>query len=537
MTHYNKGTPIFHPSVHSIAEIIEESPHKYNHIYHLIDAADFPMSLVPRLHNLVGDVNLRSLNRRSRKGKFYGGRRIDMSFIITRSDLLAPEEKQVDALMPSLRNVLRDALGRVGRRVRLGNVHCVSANRGWWTKTLKKRIYERGGAGWMVGKANVGKSSLFSVVFPKGHMQAPQQHGGKDLASLLAEMPFPQTAAAEQGPSKSVIEQPTELDIGEWLPPPRPETNYPAMPTVSALPGTTASPIRIPFGNGKGELIDLPGLDRGGLEEYVKPEHHSSLIMKRRVKPVQESIKPGQSLLLGGFIRITPRTPDLVILAASFTPLETHVTSTEKAISIQKQEGLLSVENIAVPGTGEKIDRAASLELSYDVTKQRAGPLTRKNALNLKPQSLAFRVLAVDVLIEGVGWVEISAQVRTKDYPHDGREKEEHLIEQEEEEEEMKNEEEDPWEALERAVNPTKVAETKKPSPPTPPTKPEEPLWPVIDVFTPEGRFIGSRQPLNLYLLNKARTEPAKRLRRSMKGAKKREKMAKRAARAAERAG
>jgi hypothetical protein len=86
-------------------------------------------------------------------------------------------------------------------------------------------------------------------------------------------------------------------------------------------------------------------------------------------------------------------------------------------------------------------------------------------------------------------------------------------------------------------VNPTKVAETKKPSPPTPPTKPEEPLWPVIDVFTPEGRFIGSRQPLNLYLLNKARTEPAKRLRRSMKGAKKREKMAKRAARAAERAG
>ncbi|PKS09687.1 hypothetical protein jhhlp_004307 [Lomentospora prolificans] len=525
LTHYNKGAPILHPSVHSIAEIIGESPHKYNHIYHLIDAADFPMSLVPRLHALVGDVNLRSQNRRSRKGKFFGNRRIDMSFIITRSDLLAPKEEQVNALMPYLRDVLRDALGRVGRRVRLGNVHCVSANRGWWTTSLKKQIYERGGAGWMVGKANVGKSSLFSVVFPKGHMQNGKAHGLPPLARPLHE-------TAESGRGNSVIEQPDELDVGEWLPPARPETNYPAMPTVSALPGTTASPIRIPFGNGKGELIDLPGLARSQIEEFVQPEHRSSIIMKKRIKADQESIKPGQSLLLGGFIRITPRTPDLVFLAASFTPLEIHVTSTPKAISIQKQEGHLAVENISVPGTGEKIECAGSFELAYDVTKQRAGPLTRKDAFKFRPEDLAFRVLATDILIEGVGWVEIAVQVRTKDYPHKSRELE--TPDEAEETETVEEEEKlDPWEALERATNPTKTTtEMKKPAAEAR-KQAGKPQWPIIDVFTPEGRFIGSRRPMNGYLLNKPKTKPVKHQRRSMKGAKKRQKMAKRAARAA----
>lgn len=524
LTHYSKGTPILHPSVHSIAEIIEESPHKYNHIYHLIDAADFPMSLIPRLNALVGDVNLRSQNRRSRKGKFYGNRRIDMSFIITRSDLLAPQEAQVNALMPYLRDVLRDALGRVGKRVRLGNVVCVSANRGWWTTSLKKQIFERGGAGWMVGKANVGKSSLFSAVFPKGHMRKDKPTG----------LPLDKTALRELKASLAdpLVERPDELDIGEWLPPARPETDFPAMPTVSHLPGTTASPIRIPFGGGKGELIDLPGIARSEIEEYVQPEHHSSLIMKKRIKAEQVSIKPGQSLLLGGFIRLTPRTPDLVFLAASFTPLEAHVTSTAKAISIQKQEGVLSVESIATPEAGSKIERAGSFELAYDVTKQRAGPLTRKDAFKFKPEDLAFRVLAIDILVEGVGWVEIAAQVRTKDYPYEGREREappEEVVSPEAEEQS----EPDPWEALERATE----SRTKKPPPPPVEQATEEPSdrarWPVIDVFTPEGRFIGSRRPMNGYLLNKSRAAPAKHQRRSMKGAKKRGKMAARAARAA----
>lgn len=116
-----------HPTVDTLRETMEESPHKYNHIYHVIDAADFPMSLIPRLNVLLGDIHLRTKNRRSQT-KFYKDGKTEMSFIITRADLLGPTKERVDSLMPYLREVLRDTLGRVGGRVRLGNVRCVSAS-------------------------------------------------------------------------------------------------------------------------------------------------------------------------------------------------------------------------------------------------------------------------------------------------------------------------------------------------------------------------------------------------------------------------
>ena len=77
------------------------------------------------------------------------------------------------------------------------------------------------------------------------------------------------------------------------LPPLQAETAYPRMPIVSSLPGTTASPIRIPFGNGKGELIDLPGVTRSSLHKHVQQERRKELIMHHRVVPEQHTIKPG----------------------------------------------------------------------------------------------------------------------------------------------------------------------------------------------------------------------------------------------------
>ena len=258
---------MYHPTVESLRETIEESPHKYNHIYHVIDAADFPMSLIPRLNVLLGDIPLRSRNRRSRSSKYQKDRKTEMSFIVTRGDLLAPTKEMVDGLMPYLREVLRDALGRLGGRVRLGNLKCVSAKRGWWTKTVKEDIWKRGGAGWMVGKVNVGKSQLFEAVYPKGRMTEAQQGNSAGVATRTRDI-------ASGGPLAGEVTQPDEawedLDVGELLPPAQPAQNYPVMPVVSSLPGTTASPIRVPFGNGKGELIDLPGLARSDLELFVK---------------------------------------------------------------------------------------------------------------------------------------------------------------------------------------------------------------------------------------------------------------------------
>ncbi|KAH0380650.1 hypothetical protein KCU89_g17663, partial [Aureobasidium melanogenum] len=109
LLHHHTGVPIFHPSIDSIRSIIEDSPHKNNHIYHILDAADFPMSLIPNLMNRLDLPSLRTQNRRSKHKKYVRDRVADVSFIVTRSDLLAPNKEQVDSLMPYLRETLRDA--------------------------------------------------------------------------------------------------------------------------------------------------------------------------------------------------------------------------------------------------------------------------------------------------------------------------------------------------------------------------------------------------------------------------------------------
>jgi len=60
-----------------------------------------------------------------------------------------------------------------------------------------------------------------------------------------------------------------DVEEGSLLPPAQIEVPYPVMPVISSLPGTTASPIRVPFGSGKGELIDLPGVARSNCWFHV----------------------------------------------------------------------------------------------------------------------------------------------------------------------------------------------------------------------------------------------------------------------------
>ena len=516
----------------SIKQIIEESPHKHNHIYHVLDAADFPMSLIPNLSHRLALPRMRTRNRRSKTIEYVRGRQAEVSFIITRADLLAPQKEQVDRMLPQLREVLRDALGRTDQNVRLGNVRCVSAQRGWWTPTVKEEIYTRGGAGWMVGKVNVGKSALFEVVFPKGRKQADvdikrmrakesrnqvqdaftlaetqceEAHDNPQLTKAspesfasspgdlserldgdldMREEDYQQrefhaedeaaSADAEQESEERQIDFFDEDDGSGLLPPARDETAYPDMPLVSSLPGTTASPIRIPFGNGKGELIDLPGIHRSSLDTFVRTEHQKSLVMKSRVKPEQNSIKPGQSILIGGLIRITPKTDDLVFLAYPFVPLDPHVTSTAKAIAIQTGYGedgepySGTVPTIATDEAKQDIKSAGTFKLQWDVTKTRAGPLTSKVAGKMKAENLPFIVYAADLLIEGVGWVELVCQVRNK----------------------RKSFIPDAFDLAEGKAE-----------------------FPEVEVFTPTGKFVGVRRPLNAWMVGGPKKTPKHRAR------------------------
>ncbi|KAB8290295.1 hypothetical protein EYC80_011159 [Monilinia laxa] len=509
LKNHQTGVSIYHPSVQALQQTITESPYKYNHIYHIIDAADIPMSFIPSLTKTLNVTPQRSYNRRSKAGRFYSDRKTEVDFVITRSDLLAPTKALVDGMMmmPYLTSVLRDALGRAGKGVRLGNVRCVSAERGWWTTKLKEDIFERGGGNWMVGKVNVGKSRLFHEVFPKGRggnkvivgeplpidTETEDNITNKVTSPVASFKPTPtETEDMEELPEKAFIEDESD-DTMSLLPPAQTETAYPSMPLVSSLPGTTASPIRVPFGNGKGELIDLPGISRGELELHVQPEHRNSLVMKTRVKPEQKVMKPGQSLILGGgLIRITPTDPDVIVMAYAFTSIkpDPHLTSTEKAIVMQSRSKEPFIDNITLPGTEEKIASAGIFPLKWDVTKSRIGSATNSLVSGGKVDQLPFQILSTDLLVEGCGWVELVAQVskrRLESIPtkHD-------------------TEEDLTWGWGEKKEVTDNIA------------------WPSVEVFTPEGKFVAARRPMNAWMFNaQKKTKTKARPRRSMKGVEK----------------
>lgn len=404
LTHNSRGHSIAHPMIDSIADSIAESPFKRNHIYHVIDAADFPMSLVPEIFNKLTLAKPRSQNRRSQHDF---STKPTISFIITRSDLLGSTKEMVDGMMAYFQSVLRQALGRAGKDMRLGNIHLVSAKRGWWTKEIKEDIWKRGGGNWMMGKVNVGKSNLFEVLFPKG---------SGDRAPVYAELRKKQEGDENSVTDIDVMKEEDLLPEDSLLPPAQVEVPFPVMPVVSSLPGTTASPIRLPFGGHRGELIDLPGLERGNLEDYVRPEHKLDLVMTHRHNVEQHTIKPGQSLLLGGgLIRITPQLDpedrSTTVLAYPFVPLKAHVTSTEKASAQQLQERESGIETILGENAGNHMASAGTFELDTDITKARSGPLLRAG---VSISRLPYRVYGTDILMEGVGWVELVCQVRRR---------------------------------------------------------------------------------------------------------------------------
>ncbi|KAH8717118.1 hypothetical protein GQ44DRAFT_751888 [Phaeosphaeriaceae sp. PMI808] len=539
LLHHRVGSPIHHPTIEAIQQTIAESPHRRNHIYHVVDAADFPLSIVPHLQSSLRIPKLRTQNRRAKhKGWVANDRIAEISFIITRADLLAPKKEQVDALMPYAKDVLRDALGRDNQNARLGNVRLVSAKRGWWTKQVKDDIWERGGAGWMVGKVNVGKSNLFEAVFPKGRgadfqdvrkirSTAEREQMLNDAKSLEHLSQVQKQLADEDAETERLAKQPPEHlhkppeseefdpeedfeDPDALLPPPQPYTLYPMLPIASSLPGTTASPIRIPFGENRGELVDLPGIARTtpGLETFVKAYEHDSLVMKQRINSQRYSLKPGQSLILGGgLIRITPVTENIVFLVHPFVPIHAHVTRTEKARDYQSQtsERQLQVAPILANNVGSKMNSAGRFKLKWDVTKQLAGPMTSSVAGKMKPENLPFRIWSTDILLEGVGWIEVSAQMRKpqgwkpiglvkKDPNHAQTEKyasHQALLERRQRK----------FDAIARAeTKGMDVEDMLREEFRDDDRREREEAWqeeyPEVEVFSPLGKFIGARRPM-----------------------------------------
>jgi hypothetical protein len=228
--------------------------------------------------------------------------------------------------------------------------------------------------------------------------------------------------------------------------------------------------------------------------------------MQTRPTVLQHNIKPGQSLLLGGgLVRITPlldeNDPSTIVLAYAFVPIDAHVTATTKAIATQLQEWESGIKSILAEGAGAKMASAGTFTLKDDVTKARAAPLL---ASGVSPNKLPFRIFATDVLIEGVGWVELVCQVRRR------RQAVRSVV---------AGPDGDPPNYLER----TKALAADD----------NEFGLPQVEIFTPDGKHIGQRRSMQAWKLwqdvqrsvGRKRSLTA-RPRKPMKGAKKREKLA-----------
>ena len=253
--------------------------------------------------------------------------------------------------------------------------------------------------------------------------------------------------------------------------------------------------------------------------------------MRSRVVPEQHSVTRTQSLLLGGgLIRITPRSGGDVFLAYPFVPLEPHVTATAKAEATEQGERVPHIGSIVdssvfaspSPRTDaadaqtqkSKMKSAGIFRLKWDVTRKRAGPLTDPTAAKLRPEALPFIVYSADILIEGVGWVEIVCQVRKRrklpisapSEPATG----EKPVERKEATAAFKPSTDSATpasstEALTTTAQPeeeSKLAgELGSYKPMSRPDISSEEEFPTIEVFTPEGKFVGIRPPMGAWML------------------------------------
>lgn len=184
--------------------------------------------------------------------------------------------------------------------------------------------------------------------------------------------------------------------------------------------------------------------------------------------------------------------------------------------------------------------------------------------------SWPFRVLSVDILIEGVGYVEVVAQVRTRDFEEMVRQQTALELEAEREEDatwtveeqpppvrapEPLNMSDDPFEQMltgridnspaakarqlqqqkQKLQHQIQQQQRKEQQKRKDPVERAFAKWPTVEVHTPEGRFVDYRMPIHGWLNNKPLVKAVhkrSRPRKSMKGAKKQEKAGRRAAEA-----
>jgi len=285
--HRASGLPAY-PTLHTLTNLMQNSPHTNNHIYHLIDAADLPMSLQPGLREHLYQNLDKTLQRQ-----------LTVSYIVTRADILMASERQISSLMTYIKKRIKDILPfdeRVESAV--DRIHVISTKNGWGVGKVKDEIRSRTGGVWIIGGINVGKSRFVMEMWPEGGESRPVTRGEAEEYGILPES-GESTEGKAEGKEGGVEKKKGKMAYEYFLNP------LHIAPTVSDVPGTTAAPIKIAYrASGRerrwGEMIDLPGFERwvgygeNGLLKYVRPKLQMAVAMDKRVKGQQYTIKSGK---------------------------------------------------------------------------------------------------------------------------------------------------------------------------------------------------------------------------------------------------
>ncbi|BFZ64508.1 hypothetical protein YB2330_005654 [Saitoella coloradoensis] len=271
-----------------------------------------------------------------------------MVYVITRADLIAKNDEECALLRLELQTRIKKITGQQTADVRI-----ISSHKGWGVDLLADSITKRAGTAtkevFCVGVANVGKSSL--------------------LNSLAR---------------RRVISVPVKDPV-----------------TESHLPGTTLGTVRLPiqpYGMKHQAVInDTPGFawPGGGLMQYVDPDVLRDIMPKKTIATTEpEWLRPGQSLLLGGLIRIDYPEDEGTdrVRVGIFTNLPWHIARSEKVDKI--------MEYARRPVVDESEERRREITpIIYDEPLQ---PLGRPIDLTDLYSPNAY---ARDLVLAGLGWI------------------------------------------------------------------------------------------------------------------------------------
>lgn len=181
--------------------------------------------------------------------------------------------------LPEVRRWAEQRLAAAG--LPRAEVHLISARTGSGTRALWERLGERVGRGRVavLGATNVGKSALLA-------------HWSRVLGQGAPE------------------------------------------PTVSPVPGTTLSLLRLRLTPEGFTLLDTPGIPpQGRLSDRLCPDCARRVVPDRRLQGRLWTVKPGQALLLGGFAAVEVRGPvphGSVLIAYGAQGLPLHRTRAER---------------------------------------------------------------------------------------------------------------------------------------------------------------------------------------------------------------